>query len=128
MDKETYNRIRAAVAALIGITMAVSVLWNTWSLALGGVLLGMVVLIIAKRRVDDVLYDERTKLVKEKAANATLGLVTVSLAVVGIGLVEASYLGYTANKELGYMLAFLANIILGVNAFFNWYYKNQMGG
>ena len=128
MDKETYNRIRAAVAALVGIMMAVSVLRNTWALALGGVLLGMVVLITAKGRVDDVLYDERTKLVREKAANATLGLVTVSLAVVGIGLVEASYLGYTVNKELGYMMAFLANIILGVNALFNWYYKNQMGG
>jgi uncharacterized membrane protein len=128
MDKETYNRIRAAVAALIGIIMAVSVLRNTWSLALGGVLLGMVVLIIAKRRVDQVLYDERTKIVREKAANATLGLVTVLLAVVGIGLIETSYWGYTANRELGYMMAFLANIILGVNALFNWYYKNQMGG
>lgn len=128
MDKETYNRIRAAVAALIGIIMAVSVLRNTWALALGGVLLGMVVLITAKKKVDEVLYDERTKLVREKAANATLGLVTVLLAVVGIGLIETSYWGYTANKELGYMMAFMANIILGVNAFFNWYYKNQMGG
>jgi len=128
MDKETYNRIRAAVAALIGLIMAVSVLRNTWALALGGVLLGMVALYTAKRRVDAVLYDERTKIVREKAANATLGLVTVLLAVVGIGLIETSYWGYTANRELGYMMASLAYVILGVNAFFNWYYKNQLGG
>ena len=128
MDKETYNRIRAVVAALVGITMAVSVIRNTWALALGGVLLGMVVLITAKKKVDDVLYDERTKIVREKAASATLGLVTVLLAVVGIGLIETSFWGYTANRELGYMMAFLANIILGVNAFFNWYYNNRLGG
>jgi uncharacterized membrane protein len=128
MDKETYNRIRAAVATLVGITMAVSVIRNTWALALGGVLLGMVVLITAKKKVDDVLYDERTKIVREKAASATLGLVTVLLAVVGIGLIETSFWGYAANRELGYMMAFLANIILGVNAFFNWYYNNQLGG
>jgi len=128
MDKETYNRIRAVVATLVGITMAVSVIRNTWALALGGVLLGMVVLITAKKKVDEVLYDERTKIVREKAASATLGLVTVLLAVVGIGLIETSFWGYTANRELGYMLAFLANIILGVNAFFNWYYNNQLGG
>ena len=128
MDKETYNRIRAVVATLVGITMAVSVIRNTWALALGGVLLGMVVLITAKKKVDDVLYDERTKIVREKAASATLGLVTVLLAVVGIGLIETSFWGYTANRELGYMMAFLANIILGVNAFFNWYYDNQLGG
>ena len=128
MDKETYNRIRAVVATLVGITMAVSVIRNTWALALGGVLLGMVVLITAKKKVDDVLYDERTKIIREKAASATLGLVTVLLAVVGIGLIETSFWGYTANRELGYMMAFLANIILGVNAFFNWYYDNQLGG
>ena len=128
MDKETYNRIRAVVAALVGITMAVSVIRNTWALALGGVLLGMVVLITAKKKVDDVLYDERTKIVREKAASATLGLVTVLLAVVGIGLIETSFWGYTANRELGYMMAFLANIILGINAFFNWYYDNRLGG
>ena len=128
MDKETYNRIRAVVATLLGITVAVSIIRNTWALALGGVLLGMVVLITAKKKVDDVLYDERTKIIREKAASATLGLVTVLLAVVGIGLLETSFWGYTANRELGYMMAFLANIILGVNAFFNWYYDNQLGG
>ena len=128
MDKETYNRIRAVVATLLGITVAVSIIRNTWALALGGVLLGMVVLITAKKKVDDVLYDERTKIIREKAASATLGLVTVLLAVVGIGLIETSFWGYTANRELGYMMAFLANIILGVNAFFNWYYDNQLGG
>lgn len=128
MDKTTYNRIRAAIGVFVGLIMAISILRNTWALALGGVLLSMVVLYLAKQRVSVPLYDERTKTVREKAASATLGLITVLLAVVGIGLVETSYWGFTANRELGYMMAFLANIILGVNAFFNWYYDKQLGG
>ena len=128
MDKETYNRIRAGVAAGIGIIMAVSILRNAWALALGGVLLGMVILYLAKQRVKEIIYDERTKQVREKAANATLGLITVLLAVVGILLIETTYWGYSSNRELGYMMAFLANIILGINAFFNWYYDRKLGG
>jgi uncharacterized membrane protein len=128
MDKETYNRIRAAVAVGISILMAYSVLKNSWALATGSVALGMIVLVLAKRQVDVVLYDERTKIVREKAANATLGIVTVGFAAVGLGLIETSFWGYAANRDLGYTFAYIAFIIMAINAFFNWYYNNQMGG
>ena len=94
MDKETYNRIRAATAVGIGIITAISVIKNTWALATGGIILGMIVLIIAKRQVSEILYDERTKIVREKSANATIGVVTVGFAAVGLGLIETSFWGY----------------------------------
>lgn len=128
MDKKRYNQVRAAVAAGIGIVMAYSVMRSSWALAMVSVLLAMAVLYAAKQRVDEVLYDERTRLIREKAATTTLGIVTVAMAAGGLLLVEASFRGYTAYRDLGYLLAFAANVILGVNAFFNWYYKNQMGG
>ena len=128
MDKETYNRIRAAVAAGLGIVMAFSVLRNSWALATGSVILSMIILIIAKQRVDVVLYDERTKIVREKAANATLGIVTVGFAAVGLGLIETSYWGYAANRDLWYIFAYIAFIIMAINSFFNWYYNDRMGG
>jgi uncharacterized membrane protein len=128
MDKETYNRIRAAVAAGIGMVVAFSVMRNSWALATGSIILGMVILIIAKQRVDEVLYDERTKIVREKAANATLGMVTVGFAAIGLGLIETSFWGYTANQDLGYIFAYIALIIMAINSFFNWYYNDRLGG
>lgn len=128
MNKEAYNRIRAGTATVLGIIMAISVIRNTWTLALTGILLGIVVLYLAKQRVNVPLHDERTRTIREKAANTTLSMITILLALIGILLVEASLWGYAAYKETGYMLAFLANIILGVNAFFNWYYNKQLGG
>ncbi len=128
MDKETYNRIRAIVAAGLGIVMAFSVLRNSWALATGSVILSMIILIVAKQKVDVVLYDERTKIVREKAANTTLAIVTVGFAVIGLGLIETSFWGYAANRDLGYTFAYIAFIIMAINAFFNWYYNNQMGG
>jgi uncharacterized membrane protein len=128
MDKETYNRVKAAVAVGVGIVMAISVLRNSWALAMGIVALAMVILYTAKKRVDIILYDERTKTVREKAANATLGIVTIMFATVGLALIETSYWGYTVNRSYGYLFAYLALIIMAINSFFNWYYNNRLGG
>ena len=128
MDKETYNRIRAAVATGVGLVMAFSVLRNSWALASGTVILAMVILYAAMKQVDVVLYDERTKIIREKAANATLNLVTVAFAFIGLGLIETSFWGYTTNRDYGYLFAYIAFIIMGINAFFNWYYNNRLGG
>lgn len=128
MDKETYNRIRAAVAVGVGLVMAFSVLRNSWALASGTVILALVVLFTAKKQVDVVLYDERSVIIREKAANATLNLVTVAFAAIGLGLIETSFWGYNANRDFGHLFAYIAFIIMGINAFFNWYYKDRLGG
>lgn len=128
MNKEQYNRVKAAVAAAVGIVAAVSVVNDSFTLLLAAVTLGMVVLYAAKQRVAEVQVDERTSLIRQKAAAATLGITTILMAAAGILLVFASRQGLVNLEQLGYTLAFQANIILGVNAFLNWHYRNQMGG
>ena len=128
MDKETYNRIKAATAVGIGIITAISAIKNSWALATGGIILGMIVLIIAKKKVGEILYDERTKIVREKSANATISVVTVGFAAIGLGLIEISFWGNAANRDLGYIFAYIALIVMMINGIFNWYYNNQLGG
>jgi uncharacterized membrane protein len=128
MNTEQYNRVKAAIAAAVGIVAAVSVINDSFTLLLAAVTLGMVVLYAARQRVAEVQVDERTSLIRQKAAATTLGITTILMAAVGILLVFASRQGLVDLEQLGYMLAFQANIILGVNAFINWHYRNQMGG
>jgi len=128
MNTEQYNRVKAAVAATVGIVAAVSVINDSFTLLLATVTLGMVVLYAAKQRVAEVQVDERTSLIRQKAAATTLGITTILMATAGILLVFASRQGLVDLEQLGYTLAFQANIILGVNAFLNWHYRNQMGG
>ncbi|HEX9913422.1 MAG TPA: DUF2178 domain-containing protein [Candidatus Bathyarchaeia archaeon] len=128
MNTEQYNRVKAAVAAAVGIVAAVSVINDSFTLLLATVTLGMVVLYAAKQRVAEVQVDERTSLIRQRAATTTLGITTVLMAAAGILLVFASRQGLVDLEQLGYALAFQANIILGMNAFLNWHYRNQMGG
>jgi len=128
MNTEQYNRVKAAVAAAVGIVAAVSVINDSFTLLLATVTLGMVVLYAAKQRVAEVQVDERTSLIRQKAAATTLGITTILMAAAGILLIFASRQGLVDLEQMGYALAFQANIILGVNAFLNWHYRNQMGG
>jgi uncharacterized membrane protein len=128
MNTDQYNRVRAAVAAAIGIVAALSVVNNSFTLLLGAVTLGMVVLYVARQRVHEVQVDERTSLIRQKAAATTLGITTVLMAAAGILLIFASRQGLVDLEQLGYTLAFQANIILGINALLAWHYRNQMGG
>jgi len=128
MNTEQYNKVKAAIAAAVGIAAAVSVVNNSFTLLLVTITLGMVVLYAAKQRVGEVQVDERTSLIRQRAAATTLGITTILMAAAGILLVFASRQGLADLEQLGYTLAFQANIILGINAFLNWHYRNQMGG
>lgn len=128
MNAEQYNRVKAAVAVAVGIVAAVSAVNNSFNLLLAAVTLGMMVLYAGKQRVTEIRVDERTSLVRQKAAATTMGVTTVLMAAAGILLVFASRQGLADFEQLGYALAFQANIIMGVNAFLNWHYRNQMGG
>ena len=128
MDIEQYNRVKSAVVFAVGIIAAVSVVKNSFTLLLATVTLGMITLYATRQRVSEVQMDERTSLIRQKAAATTMGITTVLMAVAGIILVFASRQGLADLEQLGYALAFQANIILGVNAYLNWHYRNQMGG
>src|SRR4030042_268598 len=128
MNTEQYNRVKAAVAAAVGIVAAVSVVNNSFTLLLVTVTLGMVALYAARQRVSEVQVDERTSLIRQKAAATTLGITTVLMAAAGILLIFASRQGLAEFEQIGYMLAFQANIILGVNALLAWPYRNPLGG
>ena len=127
MDKERYNRIKTVVVIAIGIVVAFGAVRHSWGLPLVTVLLGIVMIYTIGRQVTDVLHDERTVVIRNKAASRTLGYETAFTGLMGITLVELSYRGFTEYRNVGYAFAYQANVILGVYALFVWYYGRQMG-
>jgi len=127
MDKERYNRIKTVVVIAIGIVVAFGAVRHSWGLPLVTVLLGIVMIYTIGRQVTDVLHDERTVAIRNKAASRTLGYVTALTGLMGITLVELSYRGFPEYRNVGYAFAYQANVILGVYALFVWYYGRQMG-
>ena len=108
--------------------MAFAVIQNSIFIALAVVTFSIVTLYLLRRRLKDIEHDERTVLIHSKAASATLAIITVGMAVIGLSLIFLSGQGIGNFEQVGYLLAFQANIILALNALSNFYYRNKLGG
>ena len=128
MKLESYKQVLRAVTAAMGVVVAAGVALNSLLLPLAGMTAGMLLVYAARRRVKETSHDERTALIQQKAAQATLSITVVATAFIGLGLMLLSRQGLLGYEQQGYQLAFLSLFIMSAKAFFDWYYKNRLGG
>lgn len=128
MKLEKYKRVRDAIVVAIAMLMAFGVIQNSILIALAAVTFGIVTLYLLRRGLTEIVHDERTILIRSKAASATLAIITVGMAVIGLSLIFLSGQGIGNYKQIGYVLAFQTNIILALDALLNYYYRNKLGG
>jgi len=128
MDKEKFYQIRTIIVTGIGVIVAYGAVRHSWLLPAIAVLGGGIALYVTRKQLTEVVHDERTAIIQQKASSRTLGYVTAITAFVGIILVELSYRGFDEYRPVGYAFAYQAFIILGVQGLFTWYYRRQLGG
>ena len=128
MKLETYTRYRSLIVVAIAMLMAVAVIQNSIFIAVAAVTFGVLSLSLVRRRLTEIEIDERSILIHSKAASATLAIITVGIAVIGLSLIFLSGQGIGYYEQIGYALAFQANIILALRAVLTYYYRNQLGG
>lgn len=128
MELLTFKQIRNVVAFGIGIITAIGVVMNSFLIPLVGISIGMIVIYLTKQRVTETDRDERTILVSQKASTATLSMSTVAMAFTGLALIILSRQGLADFEQLGYILDILALMMMGLRSYFNWHYKNKLGG
>jgi len=127
MNKKTYRQVQSVVSVFIGFVVSISVIRDTYQLAMVGMALGMITLWVAGRQLEEVVNDERTAVIQQKASTMTLSILTVVLAFAGIASVELSFRGYEAIRDYGYFMAYLAMGIMSLNGVFTWHYGKQLG-
>ena len=90
MKLEKYKRIRSGIIVAIATLMACGVVQNSIFIALAAVTFGIITLYLLRRGLAEIVHDERTVLIRSKAATATLAIVTVTMAIVGLSLIFLS--------------------------------------
>ncbi len=128
MELDTYLKIRKAIAFSIAILVAYGTVQNNIFIVVVAVTGGIVALHISRRGLTEIVHDERAILIRSKAASATLAIITVAMAIIGLSLVFLSRQGVGNYEQIGYLLAYQANIILCLNALLSYYYRNRLGG
>ena len=128
MEKERYNYLRTLIVIIIGSVVAFGAVRQKWTLPILTVAIGIVFLISIRKQVTDVLHDERTIVIQQKAASRTLGYLTTLTGLFGLILIELSYRGFPDFNLVGYAFVYQAYLVMMVYGLFTWYYRRQLGG
>ena len=129
MNIKTYRNWRTALTVIIAAIAAVSVTIGNAYVLIGAVLVGMIILLILRRRVKEVIYDERTYTIAYKAARLTVSAVGISMAIAGAILLALNRDTISSTAaQVGFALLYATCGLLVVNLAAYTYYSRKLGG
>jgi len=108
--------ITSVLGAVVGYSASTG---NVWLPAIA-VIVAVILLSFGKRRVEEVIEDERIHRISERASRRTLQIFGITSALFGITLITLREL-----EEAGYTLAFSASILVTLYLIFYAYYSRK---
>ncbi len=128
MNKKRYTIYTITIAVAIGMVFAFSIETGNFVLPLIAIILGVTLMYLFKRRVEDVIQDERTYRIAEKSSMRTIQILGPTTAIIGIIAITMSESGYLKLAEIGYTLLYFNIALLGLYMFFYGYYSRKYKG
>ena len=126
MDKKKFQRYRLLVTMAVAILVAWSVVAEVSVLTpLIGIGAGMILVYLLKRRVKEVMEDERSHLISEKAARTALAIFAPLLTVVAVVLIILSNSILPDFREAGTLLAYAACVLMVLYHVAHLYYERR---
>lgn len=126
MEKKTYQTFRMLIGAFVGALVAAAVIMGNLLLALVTLLLGVLLSYFVKKNVYEIMEDERTSLIANRASRmAMLSFLTV-ITVLGIGLLTLKN-NFSEFMQAGYTLSYSACLLLLFYIGFYAYYDKKHG-
>ena len=125
MSKERLRFYRMLIVVAMGALIG-------WSVAIGNaiipipvVLCGLVLLYLLRKRVKEVIEDERMHKINEKASKVTLQIFGIVTALLGVILIALSQGSWTDFRQAGFTLAYSACFLLLVHLILYSYYTRK---
>ncbi len=126
MDKKTFGLLRALIAMVVAVAIG-------WSVSRGNVVAplvaagaGLGLFYWLKRRVRDVMEDDRVHRIGEKAARLTISVLPVTIAVAGAVLLALGQRGFTEMRLIGLTLGYVAIAFALIYAVLYAYYERKI--
>jgi uncharacterized membrane protein len=127
MDTRSYRRYVAALTTIVAAIVAWAVIAQNMIFAVVGVAVGMVLLYSLKRRVKEVVIDERVHRISEVASRATIQVFGWLSAATAFILIMFGNSVSANLEQAGYTLAYATCALLLLYSFFYRYYGNKFG-
>jgi len=120
MNRKQFTRLGVVITAIVGAVVGYSVYVNNFILLLAAVIAGILVLYMFRRKVDEVIEDERIYRISDKASRRTLQVFGIGTALVGTTLISLG-----RYQEIGYALNISVCILLILYMIFYAFYSRS---
>ena len=128
MDARTQKIFTAIIVTLTGALVAIGINLDIQYLPVVTLLTGALAIQYMRRRTVEVLYDERTIIINQKASAAAISVYTLGVTAIGWMMMTWASDIDPAYKSLGYTLAYLGCGLLLLRTIFHYYYSWRLGG
>ncbi len=128
MDYKQYQKIRILIGLLIGTIVLVATIISNLYLAFAGVLIGVLFLSLVKRRLMEVVVDERVISISGRASQATYVIVTTVLAAIGLFFTFTANMHSNLSLELvGVIFCYIALLLIIIYSLSYYYFNKKYG-
>jgi len=127
MNIKKYKQIRALVAFFISVTVSISVVQDSYLLAVAGVLTGMLFLILVRSKTK-IVVDEREKTVREKAAQMTYAIFAPTIGLGSFVLTMFARGEFYYLESLGMVFTYLTLFIIALYSISYHFLNKKYGG
>jgi uncharacterized membrane protein len=128
MSYQTYRLWKALVVIIVAVAVGWAVPQGNEFIPIPAAIAAMVLLLIIRRGVKEVVIDERTYSIANRASRAAFQIVTLIMVLIGATLVALGYGEYPELEPVGFTLIFSAAGFLLVYLVGYAYYSRKLGG
>ena len=127
MNRKQYTICSVIIIAGMGALFGWSITVGNTVIPIVATLVAVIALYLCKLRMEEVIADERSYQIAEKASKDALQIFVVIYAVVGVILTALSRGGYPEMSQIGQLLTFSASALLLLYLAFYGYYSKKYG-
>jgi uncharacterized membrane protein len=128
MNYKTLRMWQAIIGGLLGAIFAISIVIGNWIIPVIVMIIAISVMMILRRRVKEVVTDERTQTIAGKASRLTLQIIAIGMALAGAVLLAVSHDSSSVMGQVAITLVYVTCALLITNTLAYTYYNRKLGG
>ncbi len=128
MSYKTFRMWQGIIGLILGGIIGASVGMGNWVIPIITVIISIIIILILRRKVREIVTDERIHIIVGKAARLTLQIVTIGMAVIGAVILIVSRGGSPALTQVGFAFEYATCALLLISSVAYTYYNRKLGG
>jgi uncharacterized membrane protein len=128
MRYTTFRKLQAIMGMIIGGVTGVSVAVGNWIVPVFIIIICVLIMMSLRRRVKEIVNDERTYAIAEKAARLTIQIIAIGMAIAGAILLVISRGKSPVITQAGFALEYATCALLIINYIAYYYYSKKLSG